>query len=61
MAILKIISHNKTTAGTRRLLNYVLDPSKTESQLCARNSVPGDTRLIPVTFWSAKAIAEQWG
>ena len=41
MAILKIISHNKTTSGTRRLLNYVLDPSKTEPQLCA---VSGDFR-----------------
>ena len=39
MAILKIISHNKTTAGTRRLLNSVLDPKKTESDLCA---VSGD-------------------
>ena len=46
MAILKIISHNKTTAGTRRLLSYVLDPSKTEPQLCA---VSGDFREDEIT------------
>ena len=39
MAILKIISHNKTTAGTRRLLAYVLDSKKTAPDLCA---VSGD-------------------
>lgn len=39
MAILKIISHNKTTAGTRRLLAYVLDSRKTAPDLCA---VSGD-------------------
>lgn len=46
MAILKIISHNKTTAGTRRLLAYVLDPKKTEPHLCA---VSGDFRDEDVT------------
>ena len=49
MAILKIISHNKTTAGTRRLLNYVLDPAKTEPQLCA---VSGDFRGEEITSQS---------
>ena len=46
MAILKIISHNKTTAGTRRLLSYVLDPKKTEPRLCA---VSGDFRNDEIT------------
>ena len=39
MAIVKIISHGKTNAGTRRLLQYVLDPRKTQPELC---SVLGD-------------------
>ena len=46
MAILKIISHNKTTAGTRRLLSYVLDLKKTQPHLCA---VSGDFRDDDVT------------
>lgn len=46
MAILKIISHNKTNAGTRRLLAYVLDPKKTEPSLCA---VTGDFQGRTVT------------
>ena len=41
MAVMKVISHNKTTAGTRRLLAYVLDPKKTEPHLC---TVTGDFR-----------------
>ena len=39
MAILKIISHGKTNAGKRRVLQYVLNPMKTEPHLCA---VSGD-------------------
>ena len=46
MAILKIISHNKTTAGTRRLLSYVLDPRKTLPELC---TVSGDFRNEEIT------------
>lgn len=46
MAVMKVLSHNKTTAGTRRLLAYVLDPKKTEPHLCA---VTGDFRDDDVT------------
>ena len=46
MAVMKVLSHNKTTAGTRRLLAYVLDPKKTEPHLCA---VTGDFRDHDVT------------
>lgn len=34
MAILKIISHGKNHAATRRILQYVLNPDKTNSDLC---------------------------
>lgn len=47
MAILKIISHNKTTAGTRRLLSYVLDPTKTEQHLCAVSGDFCDDEITP--------------
>lgn len=46
MGILKIISHNKTPAGMRRLLSYVLDPKKTQPDLCA---VSGDFRDDDIT------------
>ena len=51
MAILKIISHNRTTAGTRRLLNYVLDPSKTASHLCAVSGDFRDEEITPQTVY----------
>lgn len=51
MAILKIISHNKTTAGTRRLLNYVLDPKKTEPHLCAVSGDFPDEDVTPQTVY----------
>lgn len=47
MAILKIISHGKTNAGTRRLLQYVLDPKKTESHLCAVSGDYPDADITP--------------
>ena len=46
MGILKIISHNKTPAGVRRLLSYVLDSKKTQPDLCA---VSGDFRDEEIT------------
>lgn len=46
MGILKIISHNKTPAGMRRLLSYVLDSKKTQPDLCA---VSGDFRDDDIT------------
>lgn len=46
MAILKIISHGKTNAGKRRLLQYVLDPKKTTPELCA---VSGDFQTEEIT------------
>lgn len=46
MAILKIISHGKTNAGKRRVLQYVLDPQKTNPDLCA---VSGDFHAEEIT------------
>ena len=46
MAILKIISHGKTNAGKRRVLQYVLDPKKTNPELCA---VSGDYQAEEIT------------
>ena len=46
MAILKIISHGKTNAGKRRVLQYVLDPKKTNPDLCA---VSGDFQAEEIT------------
>ncbi len=34
MAIVKIITHGKSMAGTRNVLNYILDEKKTEPDLC---------------------------
>lgn len=61
MAILKIISHNKTTAGTRRLLNYVLDPKKTEPDLCAVSGDFLEERITAQTVYRAYArVREQY-
>ena len=46
MAVMKMLSHHKTTAGMRRLLSYVLDPKKTQPDLCA---VSGDFRDDDIT------------
>jgi hypothetical protein len=46
MAVMKMICHNKTPAGMRRLLSYVLDPKKTRPDLCA---VSGDFRDDDIT------------
>ena len=51
MAIVKVISHNKTTAGTRRLLSYVLDPKKTEPNLCAVSGDFRDEEITPRTVY----------
>lgn len=47
MAIVKVISHGKTNAGTRRLLQYVLDPKKTEPHLCAVSGDYPDEDITP--------------
>ena len=61
MAILKIISHNKTTAGTRRLLAYVLDPGKTASHLCAVSGDFRDEDITPQTVYRNYArVREQY-
>lgn len=56
MAILKIISHGKTNAGKRRVLQYVLDPKKTTPELCA---VSGDFQaeeITPQTVYKSYAL-----
>ena len=55
MAILKIISHNKTTAGTRRLLTYVLDPMKTNTDLCSVSGEFLDDMITAQTVYRAYA------
>ena len=61
MAILKIISHNKSTAGTRRLLNYVLDPKKTDPDLCAVSGDFLDDVITAQTVYRAYArVGEQY-
>lgn len=55
MAILKIISHNKTTAGTRRLLAYVLDSKKTAPDLCAVSGDFPDDVITAQTVYRAYA------
>lgn len=61
MAILKIISHNKTTAGTRRLLSYVLDPKKTEPHLCTVSGDFRDDDVTPQTAYKSYArVREQY-
>lgn len=47
MAIVKVISHGKTNADTRRLLQYVLDPKKTEPHLCAVSGDYPDEDITP--------------
>lgn len=47
MAIVKVLSHGKTNAGTRRLLQYVLDPKKTEPHLCAVSGDYPDEDITP--------------
>lgn len=53
MAILKVISHGKTNAGTRRLLQYVLDPKKTQPELCAVSGDFTEDAITPHSVYSA--------
>ncbi len=53
MAILKVISHGKTNAGTRRLLQYVLDPKKTQPELCAVSGDFTEDAITPYSVYSA--------
>lgn len=53
MAILKVISHGKTNAGKRRVLQYVLDPKKTEPHLCAVSGDFGDDEIIPQSVYKS--------
>lgn len=60
MAILKIISHNKTTAGTRRLLAYVLDSKKTAPDLCAvSGDFPDDVITAQTVYRAYARVREQ--
>ena len=59
MAVMKMISHNKTTAGTRRLLAYVLDPKKTESHLCAVTGDFRDDEVTPQTVYRNYALVRE--
>lgn len=59
MAVMKMISHNKTTAGTRRLLAYVLDPKKTEPHLCAVTGDFRDDDVTPQTVYRNYARARE--
>ena len=62
MAILKIISHGKTSAGTRRLLSYVLAPQKTEPHLCAVSGDFQGEEITPNTvFQSFNRIRQLFG
>ena len=49
MAILKIISHGKSRAAKRQILQYVLNPNKTKEQLC---HVSGDYQKSETTYQS---------
>ena len=51
MAILKIISHGKTNAGKRRVLQYVLNPMKTESHLCAMSGDFQENEITPSSVY----------
>ena len=51
MAVVKVISHGKTNAGKRRLLQYVLDPKKTQPHLCAVSGDFRDDEVTPSTVY----------
>lgn len=53
MAIVKVISHGKTNAGTRRLLQYVLDPKKTQPELCAVSGDFSEESITPNSVYRA--------
>jgi hypothetical protein len=59
MAVMKVLSHNKTTAGTRQLLAYVLDPKKTEPHLCAVTGDFRDDDVTPQTVYRNYARARE--
>ena len=56
MAILKIISHGKTNAGKRRVLQYVLDPKKTNPDLCAVSGDFQEEEITPQTVYKSCAL-----
>lgn len=56
MAILKIISHGKTNAGKRRVLQYVLDPKKTNPELCAVSGDFQSEEITPQTVYKSYAL-----
>ena len=55
MAILKIISHGKTNAGKRRVLQYVLDQKKTMPDLCAVSGEFQDEEITPLSVYKSFA------
>ena len=55
MAIVKVISHGKTNAGTRRLLQYVLDPKKTQPELCAVSGDFSEDTITPQSVYHSFA------
>ena len=55
MAILKIISHGKTNAGKRRVLQYVLDPKKAEPHFCAVSGEFQDEEITPQSVYKSFA------
>ena len=61
MAVLKMICHHKTPAGMRRLLSYVLDPKKTQPELCAVSGDFRDDDLTPSSVYRNYArVREQY-
>ena len=59
MAVMKVLSHSKTTAGTRRLLAYVLGPKKTEPHLCAVTGDFRDDDVTPQTVYRNYALVRE--
>lgn len=55
MAILKIITHGKTNAAKRRVLQYILDPKKTEPALCAVSGEFHAEEITPQTVYKSLA------
>ncbi len=53
MAILKILSHGKTNAGKRRVLQYILDQNKTEQHLCAVSGDFEDEEITPQSVYKS--------
>ncbi len=51
MAIVKILSHGKSTAGTRNVLAYILDSKKTEPDLCGTLGDMSSEAITPKTAY----------